>query len=569
MYFSASFTERAIPKLTVLYGADAAHEILTVLDERLNVYRDAPPDKRETLWNEQDVLLITYGDQVRDKQAAALQSLHAFLKDNQLDEVINTVHILPFFPYSSDDGFSVIDYKQVDPELGNWNDIAALGSDFSMMFDLVLNHCSQQHQWFQGFLNGTEPYVRYFLVGNPTDDLSQVTRPRSTPLLSPYRTARGVQNVWTTFSADQVDLNFAEPAVLIEMLDILMDYVNKGARFIRLDAIAYLWKQPGTTCIHLKQTHLVVKLMRDLLDELAPGTILLTETNVPHVENVSYFGTNDEAHMVYQFSLAPLLLDAFLQEDARYINKWLSELEPTSAGTTFLNFTASHDGIGVRPLEGLVPHSRLENLVEIIKAQGGRVSTKRNPDGSESPYELNCTYFSALATEDPHWHVDRFLASQAVMLALRGIPAIYFHSLVGTPNYTVGVAKTGRARTINRRKYLRQELDSILSDESTLQQEVFLRYQQLLAVRIQQPAFHPDADQQPIDIGQPGVIAFLRTSSDLQQKILCIANVTTACIEINLKTISDCKAFHDLLNNKGIADDFLILSPGEFYWLDC
>ena len=351
------------------------------------------------------------------------------------------------------------------PHTGSWEDVQRLGQHFDLMFDLVLNHVSQYSRWFQDYLVGQSPYDRFFIECDPSWELSRVTRPRSLPLLTKFSTSRGPRHLWTTFSPDQIDLNYGEPAVLLEMLSVLLEYVRRGARIIRLDAIAYLWKEVGTSCIHLPQTHEVVKLLRDVLQAVAPQTLLLTETNVPHRENVSYFGQGDEAHMVYQFSLPPLLLDAFAHQDARPISRWLSRLEPPPRDATYFNFTASHDGIGVRPLEGLVTDERWDQLLQHVERQGGRISQRVNQDGSHSAYELNITYLDALGHpcyRDPADHARRFLASQAVMLGLQGIPGVYFHSLVGSPNDRQAVETTGHARRINRHKYLRSELDSCL-----------------------------------------------------------------------------------------------------------
>ncbi|MCX7426452.1 MAG: sugar phosphorylase, partial [Planctomycetia bacterium] len=466
MSLDAVLRDRLAPRLRRLYGDRAEQCLDKILDRARKAAAHMPPP-RDTPWDQRDVVLITYADQVRAADRCPLAALGQFLGETGLDRVINTVHLLPCFPYSSDDGFSVIDYRRIDPALGDWADVRALGRKHSLMLDLVLNHVSRRSPWYAAYAAGREPYVRYFLEVDPAADLSAVTRPRSLPLLTPVETARGTRYLWTTFSDDQIDLNYAEPDVLVEMIDVLLFYLEQGARIIRLDGIAYLWKQPGTPCIHLPQTHEVVKLLRDVVDAVAPGTILLTETNVPQAENTSYFGDGgDEARMVYQFSLAPLLLEALLSGDAGLLVGWLAELEPTPPGTTTLNFTASHDGIGVRPLEGLMPPDRFERLIESVIRRGGRVSTKRNPDGSESPYELNVTYFSALAEPDRAdglaVQVRRFLASQALMLSLRGVPAVYFHSLVATPNDVVGAERTGRARSINRRKFDAAELRAAL-----------------------------------------------------------------------------------------------------------
>ena len=577
MPLSEKTRKRLIERLGFLYGGEAA-ACLGRIEELVERHPGAKSNERKSLWSERDVVLITYGDQIQDPGRSSLEALQGFLQRHELESAISVVHLLPFCPFSSDDGFSVIDYRAVDERVGTWSDIASLGESCDLMFDLVLNHCSQHSEWFQKYLRGESPYNGFFIEIDPAADLSAVTRPRSLPLLTPFEGRGGTRQVWTTFSADQVDLNFANPEVLVEMLDVLLLYVARGARIIRLDAIAYLWKTVGTSCIHLPQTHAVVKVMRDILDDVAPGTILLTETNVPHAENVSYFGDGDEAQMVYQFSLAPLLLDAMLSGDAEALNEWLSRLEETGRGMTFFNFTSSHDGVGVRPLEGLVTPGRLDRLVDAVRQRGGKVSTKRNPDGSDSPYELNISYFSALGSPDgssADQHVRRFLASQAVMLALRGIPGIYFHSLVGTENDHEGVERTGRARSINRHKFEVEELERALADPVSLQRRVFDGYRSMIATRIRQPAFHPDARQRFVDLDRRAVIAFLRTSAERQQRILSITNVTGEPVTIDLSMVdagvdagmNAGRFTHDLLSGREVQGNELTLPAHTAVWL--
>jgi len=569
MPISEEFRSRMLEKLRLLYNEEA-EGLLDRIDQLADRYEKLRDRSRGPLWDERSVVLITYGDQVRGDYGAALEAQRRFLLDYDLDSVISSIHILPFFPFSSDDGFSVIDYRSVDPEVGEWTDVDRLGGSFKMAFDFVVNHCSQRNEWFQEYLAGKSPYTGYFIDVDPATDLSAVTRPRSWPLLTPFETKRGTKHVWTTFSDDQIDLNFECPEVLLEALDILLMYIERGAAIIRLDAIGFLWKKIGTTCMHLPETHAVVKLMRDLVDDLAPGTILLTETNVPHAENVSYFGEGDEAHAVYQFSLAPLLLDAHLTGDAGPLNEWLSGLEFPGQGMTFFNFTASHDGIGVRPLEGLVPQERLDGLVEGVRDRGGLVGMRRKPDGSESPYELNIAYVSAMDTPErlaADDHARRFLASQGLMLALRGMPGIYFHSLVGTQNYTDGVGKTGHNRTINRRKFQSDELREILADENSVQRKIFDGYRRMLAVRVAQPAFHPDAEQAFVDVGHKSIVAFARTSLDGKQRILVLANVGDEAVDIDIEGIAEVAPKKDLLSGQPVENGKFELGPHDIAWL--
>jgi glycosidase len=569
MSISDVFRPRIAAKLRRLYGG-RAESVLRRIDDlatRYSFLRDGV-DKR--LYDEHSVVLITYADQLRQKGRPSLQVLNGMLHESGMDKLLSAVHLLPCFPFSSDDGFSVIDYNRIDTPLGDWDDIDSLAKSFGLILDYVVNHCSQQHAWFQAYLRGEAPYTDYFIEADPTEDLSAVTRPRNLPLLTPFETSRGTRHVWTTFSADQIDLNFANPDVLLEMLDVLLLYVAHGSRAIRLDAIGFLWKTIGTTCMHLPETHLVVKLMRDLLDDLAPGTVVLTETNVPHEENISYFGEGDEAHAVYQFSLAPLLMDAFGTADAGPLMSWLSELEYPGPGMVYFNFTASHDGIGVRPLEGLVPPARVEALAEGVRARGGLVSTRQRPDGSESPYELNITYFSAMNTPEglpPALHVRRFLTSQGVMLAMRGIPGIYFHSLVGTPNYNEGVSTTKQNRTINRRKFDIDEIRDILSKEDSTQGKVLEGYRRLLAVRTQQPAFHPDAPQDVIGADHAPLISFVRTSLDGKQRIVVLANTSEKPLQVDLAVFDGAALQSEMLTDTPIRGNTYEIEPYGLAWL--
>lgn len=543
--------------LAFIYGAETAQPIFEQLQTRLADFRrhhpelgrPMAPDERLT---EADSILITYGDQVQEPGKPSLQSLAEFL-DRYLKGIISSVHILPFFPYSSDDGFSVIDYTAVNPEMGDWSNVARLGQNFRLMFDAVINHVSAQSDWFRGFLQGDGRYADYFITVDPATDLSSVTRPRTSPLLTPVETPRGVQYVWTTFSADQIDLNYKNPQVLLEIIDVLLFYVAHGAEFIRLDAIAYLWKEIGTSSIHLPQTHRLVQLFRAILDAVAPNVILITETNVPHAENISYFGDGrNEAQMVYQFSLAPLVLHTFHTGNAETLQGWAAGLEKLPDTATFFNFIASHDGIGLRPAEGILSPAEIQVLVDKTLAHGGQVSYKTNPDGSRSAYELNITLFDALSdpngSEPEELKIDRFIASQAIMLAMAGVPGIYVHSLVGSPNHQAGVAGTGRARSINRQKWQRAEIEAALANPASRAARVFRRYVALLKARAAHPAFHPNGDQQIIG-HHPALFSLLRTSPDGRERLLCIHNITAQPQQLELELAK--------LSFKGTARDAL------------
>ncbi|MBW2570335.1 MAG: sugar phosphorylase [Deltaproteobacteria bacterium] len=544
-------------------GALAFKKILPLIEK-------FPVEKREAqeYFSQEDVVLITYGDSMCSDGEAPLKTFYRFAA-KYFKEVFSTIHILPFFPYSSDDGFSVIDFYCVDPKLGGWEDIKSLGNDFQLMFDLVLNHVSSKSKWFEKYLNEEQGFEDFAIETDPSIDLSGITRPRSLPLLTEFIKSSGrAVNVWTTFSADQIDLNFKSIDVLAKMVEVLLFYVKHGATILRLDAIAYLWKEIGTNCVHLSRTHDVVKLFRSILDCVAPDVMIITETNVPHLENISYLGDGrNEAQMVYNFTLPPLLFYSFAIEDSTALSSWAKGLYLKSETNTFFNFTASHDGIGVRPLEGILPEKEIDRLVKIVKENGGRVSCKRNSDGSESPYELNITYVDAFLKNKKALdtcHADRFLATQATQFVLPGVPAVYIHSILGSHNWEEGVKQTGRARTINRKKIKLDNILQQLKDTETFCHKIFFSYIELIKIRKKQPAFHPNAFFEILEI-DPKVFAIKRCCKS--QTIYALTNISSEHISVSLSGDQVLDRMKDLLTGEQFNTKSFVLNPYQFVWL--
>ena len=560
--------------LVALYGQSVGDEVLARLRAILNNYSHlSVKEGGNNLLSEKDSVLITYADQFRETGVFPLQTLNRFCEE-YLSEIVNSIHILPFYPYSSDDGFSVIDYRAVNPEFGSWDHIDALGHNFRLMFDAVVNHASIQHAWFQAFLRDDPHYREYFVVVEGNPDLSRVVRPRALPLLTTFDTPSGPKRVWTTFSADQVDLNFQTPDVLLEIIDTLLFYVAHGAQLIRLDAIAYLWKELGTSCIHLPQTHHIIRLFRAVLDVVAPHVILITETNVPHVDNISYFGDGtDEAQMVYNFALPPLTLHTFYTGNSRVLSQWAAGLTLPSTRTTFFNFLASHDGIGVNPARGILSEAEIDSLIQRVIDHGGLVSYKDDVSGVPVPYELNINYFDALSNpqseESMALQVNRFMTAQAIMLSLVGVPGIYVHSLFGSRSWHEGVQLTGRNRTINRQKFARSNFERELSDKASLRHHVFVRYAQLLGARQRSPAFHPHGVQQVLDYGD-GVFAMLRLSPDGDERVLCLHNISDRPQNVHIQSkdvvAGSSGQWVDVITSDSF-EDRLALEPYQTLWL--
>jgi len=557
--------DKIINLISRVYSDEVDGSYIEKVKQRINACRKNIIETRKKQWNEADVVLITYADQFSSPNEKTLVIFKRFY-DKYLAGIFPIVHFLPFYPWSSDDGFSVKDYHQVEPLYGDWKYIGQIKKSSRLMFDFVCNHISAQSEWFQGYLKGRPEYEDFFISVDPDTDLSAVTRPRALPLLTPFTLANGeVKHIWTTFSADQIDLNFANPCVLLAMVDVLLDYLEKGADYIRLDAVGFMWKTPGTSCIHLEKTHLLVKLFRAITDFVAPGTVIITETNVPHKDNVSYLGNgHDEAHMVYQFPLPPLVLHAIRTQSVSTLCRWASILPNKGDGqTTWFNFLASHDGIGLNPLRGIISETEIVDLVASLEKEGAKVNWKNNPDGTRSPYELNVTYMDALTpplcSDDER--LARFILAHALLLTFPGVPAVYIQSVLGSRNDYDGVARLGYNRAINRQKYSLQETERLLADPQHLRSRTLHSLTQLITVRQHHSAFHPDSEFSINEISD-GVLEIIRGSSQDEQ-ITALFNFTD-----KTKTLSfERNHYYDVISGESINSGTIILRPWQSLWL--
>jgi sucrose phosphorylase len=583
---------RMFSRLKFLYGEEQSRAYMPELERVLKVHyahkpqelidreKDFNPEERFT---EKDMVMITYGDLLRGRKHSHLASLAYFL-NRPLKEIINIIHILPFFPYSSDRGFSITDFKSVDPNLGTWQDIYTIGRNFKLLFDGVLNHASAESEGFQEFLNGHPRFKDVVISYTSPDVLTPeqrrlIRRPRTSDILTEFHSINGPVYVWTTFSPDQIDLNYRNPRVLMSIIGVLLQYVRHGADIIRLDAITYLWEELGTDCANLEQTHEIIKLFRDVLDVVAPEVALLTETNVPHEENVSYFGNGyDEAQMVYNFALPPLVLHTFYTEAATALSKWAGNLKYPSNTTTFFNLLDSHDGVGLSGVKNILSREEIDSMIR--KATGEHkafVSYKTGEDGHDEPYEINTTWFGALnredSSEDLVFQVRRFVASRSIALVLRGVPAIYFHGMIGTGNDPAVVKKTGHNRDINRTVIDEKDIDKALEDPESKLSLIRSQFRDISLIRVREKAFHPNGKQQVMMIS-PSVFSVLRISPDEKERILTITNVTGRVVDLTIKTSElgdEYKTWYDLINEKEhMADNksfALTLKPYDVVWL--
>jgi sucrose phosphorylase len=532
-------------------------ELLALAEE----YAGGLQDRHVASLSQETVYLITYGDAIRRTGETPLHTLAGFLHQH-VGDVVSHVHLLPMFPWTSDDGFAVVDHRAVNPALGTWDDVAELAEDHSLMFDFVANHTSSSSPWFLGWLAQDPHYAGYYLEHDPAFDTSRVIRPRTTPLFHGFRRPGGdAAWVWTTFGEDQVDVDVRTPEALLELTDVLLGYLRRGASSIRLDAIGFLWKESGTTCLHLPQTHAIIKLWRAIVDAVVPGAQLITETNVPHAENISYFGDGtDEASLVYQFALPPLVLHSFVTGSTARLADWAAGIRPVSASATWFNFLASHDGIGLRASEGILDDEERDALVRRTHDHGGRVSMALRPEGTSTVYELNLSYLDALCTpdeaRDPRVLAAKTLAAHSILLAFVGVPAVYYHSLFGSPPDHAGMVATGISRRINRGPLDADRLEHDLQHDPR-RHEVFTGMRRLLRLRRTQPALSPYADQ-CVERLDHRVLA-LRRATGTPHELLCVTNVTGE--DVGLPGVSG----YDVVT--GRWTDHLVLPAWGFAWI--
>jgi glycosidase len=562
-----------VEKLESLYGSEKAISCYQELERIIQVYYAyKAPEMIEwesgfnpiNRFTEKDVILITYGDLVKDPHQSPLQTVNE-LSEKYLKGVFNTLHLLPFFPYSSDRGFAVLDFEEVDPALGNWEAIRHLKSNFKLMFDGVFNHVSSKSRWFQEFLDQNPAFSNFFTVFSTKQKISDehlklLVRPRTCEVLTSFKTIYGPRLVWTTFGPDQIDLNYKNPKVLTQMTEILLYYIRRGADLIRLDAVTYLWDELGTTGAHLFQTHTIIKLFRDILNAVAPHVGLITETNVAQVENFSYFGDGkDEAQMVYNFALPPLVLYAFQTEKCERLTQWAASLKPISETSTYFNFLDSHDGIGLMGVKNILTSEEIEKMSLTVLEHGGYISYKSESDGTASPYELNITWYSAInredSTETEDLQVDRYLASRAIALILMGVPGIYLHGLLGSRNDADSVIMEKQTRSINRKTISKSELIRLLMDHNSTTYKVSSKLVNLIRKRISEKAFHPNAPQRILNISD-ALFTVYRSSQDKKDHILAIVNITSRKVkcEIDLNNLGiDFQNWSDLISSKKLS----------------
>ena len=524
--------------------------------------------KEDLKINESTSLVICYGNSVTDGNKKSLKVFNKFYK-KYLKNNFNSVHFLPFYPSSSDSGFAVKDHYKIEPRLGSWKDVKIISKNCNVMADLVINHSSARGLWFSNFLKNKSPGKDYFFTVDKNFNSKKVIRPREHKLLKKIKLSNETKYLWRTFSPDQIDLNFKNPKVLIRFIKIIFNLINNGVRIFRLDAIAYLWKENGNTCINHTNTHNIIKFIRLVCNLLKTECIIITETNLPEKENLSYFGNNDEANWVYNFSLAPILVYSLLFEDSNKITKWSKNFPIAKLNNNYLNFIASHDGIGMRPIEGILSTNTQKKFLSRLKKNGGEFSYRKVQGVRKKVYEANITLFNAFKYSDFDksgiFGFERYMAAHTIMISFDGIPAIYFNSMFGNSNDNSKYIISGNKRDLNRYRWNKDKIEDHLKDQNSKQNKYYKNMSNILAIRSKQKAFHPNAIRKTLKLGA-NFFGIKRVSTDNKQSIYCITNMTSKLqlLKVNKNIFYKRNLFNSKLTKKSGKIQF---EPFQTVWL--
>ena len=565
--------------LREIYPEHSEQEINSVWSQLLQILDPFRVNKNnkeleiESIWDSSSVVLITYPDSIYRKDESTLKTLTEFVK-NRLGGLSSVIHVLPFLPSTSDGGFAVSNHEKIDDTFGNWNDLKDLSSKHKIMADLVLNHVSSSHPWVHQFIKSEDPGPSYIVSPSETNVWENVIRPRNTSLFTNINTKQGFKSVWTTFGPDQIDVDWRNPHIFLEFLKLLVRYITNGADWIRLDAIAFIWKEPYTTCLHLDPVHSIVKLLNKCLKIIKPSAVLITETNVPEKENLSYLIEGNEANLAYNFTLPPLLLEAIYTGKTDLLKSWLSTWKELPRHTSLLNFTSSHDGIGLRALEGIMDDQRIHNLLVESEKRGGLVSHRRLSNGDDQPYELNISWWSAMSNEGSDntvFQFERFLLSQLFTLSIKGVPAFYLPSVLASPNDIDSFRKTGQRRDLNREKFEANQLLDVLKNFDSPASKNISYLTHIVKVRSRLKAFHPEASMKCISTNIANCIILQRGLDEDSVYVICNMSSKFLSIsplnQINSLELTPEKRLLDNITGSYFNTDTFNLNPYQVVWL--
>ncbi len=569
-----------------------------------------------------DIVLITYADSIKseDDSEKPLVVLREFLR-RFLADTIKIVHILPFYPWDTDRGFSIMDYRDVDKRFGNWEDIRKLSQEFNLMFDFVLNHASINNPLVKNSLiekhlshsdRRYERYKRYkdFVITFSDEEkkkveplLKKVVRPRATPLLTHYvvyekkgeldavlgyleKGGRGDLKilgegwVWTTFSRPrkdgkemtrQVDLNYHNPHLFLEMAKTLAFYLEKGARWIRFDAAGYLWKKLGSTCVHKKEDHLLLSVLTRLAKLFESSAITIAEVNERQSRAFEYLEEEGkkEVDLVYQFTHFVLAVYSLYKEDARLYSQWLESTAKVK-GRQFVTVLGSHDGMGLKPLRDVLSEEEINKFAFSLKEKNKcLLNYSYLPGGKKVLYEVCGTAWSLIngGSNLPFsLQLKRYLAVLSLGLLVKGVPALYINSVFGSENY-YPPSGLDEARTLNRESFLKEYLFKELVNDSSHYRQVYREVVNLLRIRKQEKVFNPSFPFEVVDLLNKKVVGVI-LESDGKERLVSLVNISSE--EQRLEKLEDLvhvKEVYDLIGGKVVSlSKEIVLSPYQVMW---
>ncbi|MFA5922693.1 MAG: alpha-amylase family glycosyl hydrolase [Methylococcaceae bacterium] len=525
---------------------------------------------------------------------------------------INMVHIMPILMCptgKSDGGYAISDFRQIDDRLGDLNALRRVAEEFRkrdilLVLDIVLNHTSDEHEWAKKAVMGERRYQDYYFIFDNREipDMFEQTMPDIFPENDPGNfTWNADMQKWvmTVFHNYQWDLNYSNPEVFIEMLDILLFWANQGVDVLRLDAVAFLWKKIGTTCQNERNAHLILQLMKDCCQVTAPGVLFIAEAIVAPVEVIKYFGEDaiiaKECEIAYNATLMALLWDGIATTNAKLLYQGVKNLPAKLERATWLNYVRCHDDIGfgfddndVRAV-GYEPFAHRKFLVDYFSGQFDASPARgmvfmRNEETGDA--RISGSLASLAGLESAQESGDQALISAAVnrivllhslILSFGGIPLLYNGDAIGVVNdysYRDDPSKSNDNRWIHRPK-INWERAELRNKQGTVEYSLFNALKKMIAIRKETSAFADFNDRELLDVNNEHLFCFIRFNYQRpSERVLVVANFDSSPQYLDLEVITGrginlYSQFIDLYSGKSPAqyDRRIVLQAYQFYWL--
>ena len=525
---------------------------------------------------------------------------------------VNLLHVMPILqcpPGASDGGYAVSDYRNVDPLVGDLDDLRSLANGLRhrgmlLALDVVVNHVSDQHDWARQAREGAKKYQDYFYVfpNREIPDMFEETMPEIFPETSPgnFSWDESMQKwVMTVFNHYQWDLNYGNPAVFIEMLDVLLFWANRGADILRLDAVAFLWKKIGTTCQNEHEAHLILQLLKDCCQVTAPGVLFIAEAIVAPVEIIKYFGEDaviaKECEIAYNATFMALLWDAVATKNAQLLNQGIRNLPNKLDRATWLNYVRCHDDIGLGFDDadviraGYEPRSHRRFLVDYFTGRWDDSLARGKPFGhneksGDSRISGSLASLAGLETALERNDeaaigecIEVILLLHGMIMAFGGIPLLYYGDEIGMLNdfsYMDDEAKAHDTRWIHR-PFIDWQKAERRHQQGTPEQRLFDGISKMIAVRKNTPAFADFNNRELIDTGNPHLFVFMRSDPfGSGEPVLVVANFDRAPQSLDLgdlhhRAYFEYERLRDLYTGEAphLFNAQLVIPPFRFYWL--